>query len=363
MSALRILALSYLASASVFVLAMTLAANPRIPSRTGAVLQMTQDMLHRVLRLDPPPDAVHLTLTLPAIPPAPPPDERAADAGASVSITILPDLSPESAPVPPMPPLPEPPAPQMAEPRLPNRTPPDTDIARNDLPFIPMPPPLDAPITDRATAVAVRLRSQLTQEMLQGFDLFLYVSKAERGPLAQRMYVFRKTPAGELNLLYDWAASTGREQNEVTPRGVRTFTATPAGYYQLDPERMYRAYRSASWDQDMPHSLFFNWEREGLQTGLAIHAATGDDVARLGRRASAGCVHLSAQNAAILYQLIRADYRGPAPRFAYNAATQTMSNRGGFMHDAAGRLRMTDGYRVLVDIENYGGENIVASLF
>ena len=163
--------------------------------------------------------------------------------------------------------------------------------------------------------------------------------------------------------MYDWAASTGRERSETSPRGVRTFTATPAGYYQLDPQRMYRAYHSASWDQDMPHSLFFNWEREGLQTGLAIHSATGDDIARLGQRASAGCVHLSPQNAAMLYQLIRADYRGPAPRFAYNTDTQTMSNRGTFMHDAAGRLKMADGYRVLVDIEDYGGENIVASLF
>ncbi|MBA2590106.1 MAG: L,D-transpeptidase [Alphaproteobacteria bacterium] len=315
---------------------------------------MTQDALNRMLRLDPPSHVVRLTLT--------PPEDRvaASNSGASVSITILPDLSPESAPVPP---LPEPPVPQMAEPRIPNRAPPDIDIARNDLPFIPMPPPLDAPINDRATAVAIRLRAQLTPEMLQGFDLFLYISKAERGPLAQRMYVFRKTRTGELNLLYDWAASTGREQNEVTPRGVRSFTATPAGYYQIDPDRMYRAYHSASWDQDMPHSLFFSWEREGLQTGLAIHAATGDDVARLGRRASAGCVHLSPQNAATLYQLIRADYRGPAPRFSYNPATQTMSNRGAFMHDAAGRLKMTDGYRVLVDIEDYGGENIVASLF
>ena len=34
------------------------------------------------------------------------------------------------------------------------------------------------------------------------------------------MYVFAKTPSGDLNLLYDWAASTGREQNEISPRGV-----------------------------------------------------------------------------------------------------------------------------------------------
>ena len=71
---------------------------------------------------------------------------------------------------------------------------------------------MEATPTDRATAVAMRLRAQLTPEMLGNFDLFLYVSKAERGPLAQRMYVFRKTRSGELNLFYDWAASTGREQ-------------------------------------------------------------------------------------------------------------------------------------------------------
>jgi hypothetical protein len=363
MSALRILALSYLASASVFVVAATLAADPRITRQTsrGAdmLMQMTQDALAPLLRLDPPSPVVRLTLAPSAKGPQPP-QERVADLDASASITILPDLSPESAPVPP---LPEPPAPQMARSRVPDAALPDIDIARSDVMPIPLPPPLDGVPTNRAAAVAMRLRAQLTPEMLGNFDLFLYVCKAERGPLAQRMYVFRKTRSGELNLLYDWAASTGRERTETSPRGVRTFTATPAGYYQLDPQRMYRAYHSASWDQDMPHSLFFNWERQGLQTGLAIHSATGDDIARLGQRASAGCVHLSPQNAALLYQLIRTDFRGPAPRFAYNYDTQTMSNRGTFMHDAAGRLKMADGYRVLVDIEDYGGENLVASLF
>ena len=358
MSALRILALSYLASASVFVVAATLAANSRITDRTGAqlLLQKTQGLIDDVLRLNPPSNTVRLTLKpLEALPAA---AKDLADVGAGVSVTMLPDLSPEAAPVPP---LPEPPA--DTAPKIPNITPPGFDVARNDMPRIPEPPPLDAPITNRATAVAIRLRSQLSPEMLEGFDLFLYVSKAERGPLAQRMVVFRKKGDGELELLYDWAASTGREQSETSPRGRHTFTATPAGYYQLDPRRMYPAYRSFNWDRDMPHSLFFNWERQGVATGLAIHAATGDDIALLGRRASAGCVHLSPQNAATLYQLIRAEYHGPVPRFSYNAATQTMSNRGTFMHDAAGHLKMTDGYRVLVDIEDYGGENIVASLF
>ena len=33
------------------------------------------------------------------------------------------------------------------------------------------------------------------------------------------------------------------------------------------------------------------------------------------------------------------------------------------MHDAAGNLRMADGYRVLVCIENYGGDNGGSALF
>ncbi len=57
--------------------------------------------------------------------------------------------------------------------------------------------------------------------MLNNFDLFLYVSKAERGPLAQRLYVFRKESGEDLVLVYDWAASTGRERQEVSPRGRR----------------------------------------------------------------------------------------------------------------------------------------------
>jgi hypothetical protein len=379
MSALRLLALSYLALASVFVMASTMMANPKIARNTAkgadVLAQMiVEDVWRPLLQLDAPPGVVRLALDPPhgdrsvaRISVAPPlhaveiPDERLAGLASSprVSITILPDLTPPL----PQPPMPQPPVPQMASPRMPDMAPPDIDIARNNLPMPPIPMPPVAPVTNRATAVAARLRTSLTPEMLQNFDLFLYVSKADRGPLAQRMYVFKKLPSGELTLVHDWAASTGRERSEVSPRGAHSFTATPKGYYQLDPQRMYRSYRSYSWDQDMPHSLFFNAEREGLQTGLAIHAATGDDIARLGSRASAGCVHISPQNAAMLYEMIRADYRGPVPRFAYNSDTQTMSNRGAFMHDATGRLKMADGYRVLVDIEDYGGENIVASLF
>jgi hypothetical protein len=396
MSSLRLLALSYLACASAFVLVGILRAHPDVGRGLVSIAQRAQDRivaptldeLHRqdILRLDsldhPAARAVLTIVPLapgeermlprkPAKPLAPravaAADDRLGqpDNSADATIAILPDLSPEAAPVPPMPKMI---TPRLASPRMPRATLPEFDIARSDAPSrtfrIPEPPPPSmAPATaSRATAAALRFKAGLTPEMLQNFELFVYVSKADRGPLAQRMFVFRKTAAGDLALLYDWAASTGRERAEVTPRGRRTFTATPAGYYQLDPDRMYRRYHSWSWDQPMPNAMFFNWEREGLQTGLAIHAATGDDVEKLGSRASAGCVHLSPENAATLYQLIRAGYRGQVPRFAYNAATQTMTNRGAFMHGRDGALKMADGYKVLINIEDFSGNNVVASL-
>jgi lipoprotein-anchoring transpeptidase ErfK/SrfK len=374
MSALRILALSYLASASVFVVAATLIAHPQMTSRFAVGAQRAAMLIRPTLWLPTEDSGPVVRLTLappndmraPAVTPAPRAvaanDNRIADPefSASAQLTILPDLSPESAPVPP--------DVHFASPQV---AAPDIRIARGDdvrkpaldAPAfrIPEPPPLSlAPAGDRGTIAARRLMASLTPEMAQNFDLFLYVSKAERGPLAQRLYVFRKE-AGTLKLLYDWAASTGREQGEISPRGRHSFTSTPKGFYELDPDRMYRRYHSYSWDQDMPHAMFFNWERQGVATGLAIHSASGDDIAKLGRRASAGCVHLSPENAETLFNLIKSGYRGQVPRFAYNSDTQTMSNTGAFAHRRDGSLKMADGYRVLVSIEDYGGGNAVTA--
>ncbi len=156
----------------------------------------------------------------------------------------------------------------------------------------------------------------------------------------------------------------GAKNTEVSPSVVPSHPHQThrAGYYQLDPQRMYVNYHSATWDQPMPYSMFFNWEKDGIETGLAIHAASGTDIAKLGSRASAGCVHLSPEHARLLYNLIHADYRGPTPRFAYDAARETLSNKGELAHDKAGNVKMADGYQVLIFIENFGGENVVAAL-
>jgi lipoprotein-anchoring transpeptidase ErfK/SrfK len=222
-----------------------------------------------------------------------------------------------------------------------------------------LPPPTAAEITQ----VEQRLKDNLTSEMINNFELFLYVSKASSGPWSQRMFVFQKQASGDLNLAYSWPVSTGREKVEYNATGQKLPSFTPAGYYELDPHRFYTHYTSGQWGEPMPFAMFFNWQKDGEATGLAIHSASGDDVAQLGTRASAGCIRLPPDAAQTLFSLIKSKYRGLAPKFAIDRRTGTMSNDGILVHDAQGHVQLADGYRVLVFIEDYGGENVVAAMY
>jgi hypothetical protein len=225
-------------------------------------------------------------------------------------------------------------------------------------------PNFPAPRSADLVRVKERLKEGLTRELYSNFELFLYVSKAVHGPWAQRMYVFRKNAqSNDLALLYNWPVSTGRERIEHNSEGLRLPSHTPVGYYELDPGRSYEHHFSLEWQQPMPYAMFFNWVKDGKSTGLAIHGATGRDVALLGSRASAGCVRLAPQAARTLFTLVRAQYRGLAPRFAIDGRSGTMNNDGKIFHDANGRPSFDEGYKVLVFIENYGGANEVASLY
>jgi lipoprotein-anchoring transpeptidase ErfK/SrfK len=213
------------------------------------------------------------------------------------------------------------------------------------------------------TRVRERLRASLSDDLYNNFELFLYVSKADHGPWSQQMFVFAKGD-GALRLLHHWPVSTGRERDEPDAHGRVRDTDTPAGYYQLDPGRMIRKYRSVQWDAPMPYSMFFNWIRQGSLTGLAIHGVEGDELALLGTRASAGCVRLSPESAQTLFDLIQKDYRGQAPRFAMGARRySTMSNRGELARDKDGNLVFARGFRVLVYIDSYGGAELVSALY
>jgi lipoprotein-anchoring transpeptidase ErfK/SrfK len=86
------------------------------------------------------------------------------------------------------------------------------------------------------------------------------------------------------NILYSWPVSTAR-------RGYHT----PRGTYE--PVRMTRVWYSRKYHMSpMPYSIFF-------KGGYAIHGT--EDVGRLGRPASHGCVRLHPSNARTLYELVQ----------------------------------------------------------
>ena len=84
---------------------------------------------------------------------------------------------------------------------------------------------------------------------------------------------------------YSWPVSTGK-YGYSTPSG--TFT----------PTSMNEVWYSKQWDNaPMPHSIFF------LKDGHAIHGS--NEVKNLGQPVSHGCVRISPDNAAILYDLVK----------------------------------------------------------
>lgn len=83
---------------------------------------------------------------------------------------------------------------------------------------------------------------------------------------------------------YDWPVSTARW-------GYRT----PNGTYR--PERLERQWYSRKYDwSPMPYSIFFHG-------GYAIHGS--NEISRLGRPASHGCIRLHPNNAKILFEMVQ----------------------------------------------------------
>jgi lipoprotein-anchoring transpeptidase ErfK/SrfK len=85
---------------------------------------------------------------------------------------------------------------------------------------------------------------------------------------------------------YSWLISSARA-GYVTPRG----TFRP---YSLQTVHFSRKY----YDSPMPHSIFFDG-------GFAIHGTY--ETAWLGRPASHGCVRIAPQNAALLFEMVKAE--------------------------------------------------------
>lgn len=222
-----------------------------------------------------------------------------------------------------------------------------------------------APATDAAPVPAgtpdlsdpaTRMLAGLPDDVEPYFDLYLYVSKAEAGPIAQHMFVYSRAADGTMALIHDWPVSTGREKKEKTPSGRKTFTHTPEGSFKLDPKRFHELWKSRAWNADMPWTMFFDLTENGGLSGLAIHAAGKGKISQLGRRASGGCIRLAPENAQSLFKLIQKEHAGFVPVFAMDGNSTNVV--GEPVRNADGSLQLTYGYKVLLHIEDYAGEHV-----
>lgn len=222
--------------------------------------------------------------------------------------------------------------------------------------------PATAPEIDESevdhTDPGQRLLDRTPDEIEPYFDLYLYISKAVAGPIAQHMFVYERHTDGSLALLYDWPVSTGREQREKTPAGRKTYTHTPEGIFKLDPDRFFKVWHSRTWNADMPWAMFFDLMENGGISGLAVHAAGKGKISQLGRRASGGCIRLAPENAKFLFQLLQKSYAGVVPVFAVTDGDTSVVGRPARNED--GSMQLTQGYRVLMHIEDYAGEHLPA---
>jgi hypothetical protein len=219
-----------------------------------------------------------------------------------------------------------------------------------------------APLAQPDPAVAMqadaagRLQGKIPSELYRYFDVFLYVSKAAEGSLAQHLYMFHKDAANNLVFEQSFPVSTGRERHE------KYFTSTPVGLFQLDPNRFERMHRSRTWGgAAMPYAMFLDATIHGRQTGVALHSSGERHAALLGNRASGGCVRLPPEKAAELFNRFRTEEQGMVPVFAYDSAHNRTSGDGAIVRDGNGDPVLAQGYRVLLFIEDYpGGPALVA---
>jgi lipoprotein-anchoring transpeptidase ErfK/SrfK len=90
----------------------------------------------------------------------------------------------------------------------------------------------------------------------------------------------------EGRLVFTWAVSTAKAGN-----------ITPAGTYE--PEFLSRNHRSRRYNNaPMPFAIFYDGN-------YAIHGT--DQIKRLGKPASHGCVRLDPKNARILFEMVKAE--------------------------------------------------------
>lgn len=137
------------------------------------------------------------------------------------------------------------------------------------------------------------------KNLLQNHRVVIVVNKAASGPGAQTMTIYENEAQ-----VFSTKVSTGKEELVTSTSGKTYVTTTPNGYYR--PYKMYTDYMSYTWKAPMPNAVF-------LVGGIAIHATGKSNYAKLGSRASGGCVRTTLEDSKLVRETVMNTGRGSAP--------------------------------------------------
>jgi hypothetical protein len=169
--------------------------------------------------------------------------------------------------------------------------------------------------------LALQLPSPLDDRRFDSYNLIVVVNKSNLpGEPGQTMRVYHR----EHGLVYFWRVSTARAGKH-----------TPEGYFRI--EGFSSRHQSSLYNNaPMPFAVFFNGH-------IATHGTTGDNIAKLGNPASAGCVRLETQRAGELFHMIG------------NSGVGSVDQIGPFglpIVDANGKVVKAWGYKTLIIIKS-----------
>ncbi len=175
---------------------------------------------------------------------------------------------------------------------------------------------------------------------LKEFTNVIVINKANEGSDKQSLRVYVNGKLKEYTRI-----SSGREKFEKgcapgqTPKRDRCsrrayWSETPVGHFHVD--ELVENYLSKLWETWMPYSVFF-------ESGIAFHQAPAGSEAKIGQRASGGCVRLHPSIAPKIYFMVEKAGKGLVPK---------MGRNGEPLKTSRGDIIRWQGYKTLVIVHN-----------
>lgn len=179
-----------------------------------------------------------------------------------------------------------------------------------------------------------------TYPWLKEFEIVIVVNKADEGSDKQSLRLYQNGKLKEYARV-----SSGRENFEKgcsvgqTPRKDHCsnrayWSTTPTGYFDVD--NLVENYFSNLWQTWMPYAVFFT-------DGIALHQAPAGTEAKLGKRASGGCIRLHPSIAPVIYKYVQNANKGLVPKFDRSGEVKKTSQ---------GDIIRWQAYKTLVIVHN-----------